>query len=92
MKRVARDLPICFNCKYCEKRYKDDDKKFFCNNKRFIDKFVEFYNVFSVRKPGYLFRSLEQKNRGKPVKYKDTCRYFELNDSLLELCIYSIKI
>ena len=84
MKRVDRDIPICFNCKFCEKGYKEDSKKLFCNNKRFIDKFVEFYNEYSVREPRYLFSSCPQKNKGKPVKYKDTCKYFELNNSLLE--------
>lgn len=54
----------------------------FCNNKKFIKKFVEFFNEYSVREPRYLFDSVPQKNKGKPVKYKDTCKYFKLNDSI----------
>lgn len=74
-------MPICFNCKYCEKGYKEDSKKLFCNNKSFKEKFVEFFNEYSVREPRYLFSSCPQKNKGKPVKYKDTCKCFELNNS-----------
>ena len=84
MKRVDRDIPICFNCKFCEKGYKEDNKILFCNNINFKNDFVEFYNLYSVKEPRYLYLSVNQKNRGKPVLYKNTCKYFELNDSLLE--------
>ena len=75
MKRVDRNIPICFNCKFCEKGYKEDSKKLFCNNIKFKDKFVEFFNIYSIAQPRYLYDSMPKKNKGKPVKYKDTCRF-----------------
>lgn len=77
MRKINNDTEICLNCKYCEKGYLSDGNKLFCNNPVYEKKFVEFYNINSIRQPRYYFGALDQKNRGKKVKYRDTCKYYE---------------